>query len=578
MARKNNLKIIQNASTKQTKVAIYLRVSTSYQVDKDSLPMQRKDLIAYCNLILGTDNYEVFEDAGYSGKNTDRPAFQEMMKRIRNGEFTHVLVWKIDRISRNLIDFAEMYEELQSLRVTFVSKNEQFDTSTAIGEAMLKIILVFAELERNMTSERVTATMISRANNGLWNGGRIPFGYDYDPDSMMFSIREDEAKVCLIIKDFYLNTRSLLKTSQMLNDKGLLTRSGISWSPTTVWKIVSSPFYAGIYRYNHYKGTENRTVNPEDEWVMIQEHHPAIFTLEEHEKMLSILKENARTRNTVGKQCKRINVHIFSGIAYCGKCGSRLTSTPGKRQADGYRPSNYSCPKRRSTNECDNPTINDTVLGEFVINYILNMLNAKKIFSKISTPEELEKRLLHGSTFSDVSHVEQDGLNDFFNLLSRYGSDSSFVFAIKKPRKKKAAVSPELTVLRREKEKQERALQRLQDLYLYSDNAMSEKDFILKKTNITKRLDDINAQLGMITRSADSVLSDEEFIRQASHLLIQKELQNKEYIYFKNLAANVSPEILKTYMDTLLDSVYIVDGRVSSIVFKNGLTHRFEYK
>ena len=121
-------------------------------------------------------------------------------------------------------------------------------------------------------------------------------------------------------------------------------------------------------------------------------------------------------------------------------------------------------------------------------------------------------------------------------------------------------------------------MQRLQDLYLYSDNAMSEKDFILKKTNITKRLDDINSQLGMITRSADSVLSDEEFIRQASHLLIQKELQNKEYIYFKNLAANVSPEILKTYMDTLLDSVYIVDGRVSSIVFKNGLTHRFEYK
>lgn len=578
MARKKSLKSIQNASTRQTKVAIYLRVSTSYQVDKDSLPMQRKDLIAYCSLILGTDNYEIFEDAGYSGKNTDRPAFQDMMRRIRNGEFTHVLVWKIDRISRNLLDFAEMYEELQSLRVTFVSKNEQFDTSTAIGEAMLKIILVFAELERNMTSERVTATMISRANNGLWNGGRIPFGYDYNPDSMTFSIREDEASVCRMLKDDYIKNRSLTGTARMLNAAGHVTRAGMAWTPTAVWIIASSPFYAGIYRYNRYKGTENRTINPEDEWVIIPDHHPAIFTLEEHEKMLSILEENGRQKNSVGKQCKRTNIHIFSGIVFCGKCGNKLTATPGRKHSDGYRTSVYSCPMKRRSSECDNPAVNDLIIGEFVINYILNMLNAKKTFSKIHTPEELEGRLLYGSTFSDVSHIEQDGLNDFFNLLSRYGSDNSFVFSIKKPRKKRASVNPELSALRKEKEKQERAMQRLQDLYLYSDNAISEKDFILRKADISKRLDDINAQLGMITRNSDSILSDEDFIKQASHLLIQKELQNKEYIYFKNLAANVSPEILKTYMDTILDSVYMVDGRVSSIVFKNGLTHKFIYQ
>lgn len=80
-----------------------------------------------------------------------------MMSRIRTGEFTHILVWKIDRISRNLLDFASMYAELKELGITFISKNEQFDTSSAIGEAMLKIILVFAELERNMVSERVSA-------------------------------------------------------------------------------------------------------------------------------------------------------------------------------------------------------------------------------------------------------------------------------------------------------------------------------------------------------------------------------------------------------------------------------------
>lgn len=158
------------------RVAIYTRVSTLHQIDKDSLPMQRQDLINYARLILNTEDYVVYEDAGYSGKNTDRPKFQEMMQQVRLGMFTHILVWKIDRISRNLLDFATMYSELKQLGVVFVSKNEQFDTSSAMGEAMLKIILIFAELERNMTSERVTAAMLSRAANGQWNGGRVPAG------------------------------------------------------------------------------------------------------------------------------------------------------------------------------------------------------------------------------------------------------------------------------------------------------------------------------------------------------------------------------------------------------------------
>lgn len=570
---------INNTSIRQTKVAIYIRVSTAHQVDKDSIPMQKKDLIAYCQLILGTDNYVIFEDAGYSGKNTDRPGFQEMMGRIRRGEFTHVLVWKIDRVSRNLLDFAEMYEELQSLRVTFVSKNEQFDTSTAIGEAMLKIILVFAELERNMTSERVTATMISRANSGQWNGGRIPYGYSYDSETKTFSIREDEASICRELKEIYLEKKSLVYTARTLNQNGRKTRSGASWSPHTVWIIASSPFYAGIYRYNRYKGTESRSVNPEDEWVLVPNHHPAIFTIEEHEALLATLKSNARMlENPIGKSHAPRNVHIFQDIAYCGKCKNKLVSTPGKKHADGYRPSNYSCPLHRKSNKCDNSTVNDIIIGEFVINYILNMLNAKKTFSSINTPEELQKHLLIGSTFSNISHIEENGLNEFFNLLSRYASDQSYVFAIKKPRKKKATVNPEIATLKKEKEKQERAMQRLQDLYLYSDKSISEKDFILRKSEISDHLKNINAQLGLANQSPDSVLSDEDFIKQASHLLIQKELTDRKYIYYKKLASTVDPEILKTYINTILDSVYVIDGRISSIVFRNGLSHQFIYK
>ncbi|GFI44824.1 DNA-invertase hin [Lachnospiraceae bacterium] len=576
--RKRPGKAVQKLS-RPKKVAIYIRVSTTYQVDRDSLPMQRKDLAAYSELVLGISDYEIFEDAGYSGKNTDRPAFQEMMQRTRKGEFSHILVWKIDRISRNLLDFAEMYEELQELRITFVSKNEQFDTSTAIGEAMLKIILVFAELERNMTSERVTAAMISRANNGQWNGGRVPFGYDYDPEKKEFSIREDEEKICQLLKKDYLESKSLTHTARFLNESGYKTRAEAEWSPTAVWIIASSPFYAGIYRYNRYKGVEHRVENPEEEWVLVPDHHPAIFTLEEHEAMLQLLKKNLRSfENPIGRPHGTDNIHLFSGIVYCGKCGSKMTSTPGRLHADGYRTSVYSCPKRRKTKDCDNPSVNDLIIGEFVMNYILNMLNAKSGFSKIRNPEALEKKLLFGSTFADVEHVEENGLNEFYNLLSRYGSDDSYTFAIRKPRKKRAVVDPEIEKLRREKEKHERALKRLQNLFLYSDFLISEKEFIIKKSEITKNLEDVNSMLGMVSRGADSVLTDEEFVKQASHLLISKELSDRQYIYFKKLAQSVSPEILKTYMETILDSIMVIDGRISSIVFRNGLTHKFIYK
>ncbi len=580
MVSKTTKKLSRNnpEPSRDQKAALYLRVSTEYQIDKDSLPMQKRDLIAYCELLLGITDYVIFEDAGYSGKNTDRPAFQDMMSRIRKREFSHVLVWKIDRISRNLLDFAKMYDEFQEYRVTFVSKNEQFDTSTAIGEAMLKIILVFAELERNMTSERVTATMISRASSGVWNGGRIPFGYSYDKDAKEFSIREDEAVVCRKLRDVLLEKRSLVYTARELNSLGYITRAGVNWTPTAVWIIASSPFYAGSYRYNRYKGTEHRVLNPESEWIIVKDHHPAIFTQEEHEAMLQILNKNARRKNKVGEYHISKNTHVFSGLAYCGSCGAKMVSTPGKLHADGYRASNYSCPNRRNTGKCPGATVSDTVLGEFVINYILNMLNAKKSFSQIDNVAELQDQLLYGSTFSAVDHLDLIGLNEYFNMLSRYGSDSSFHMVLQKPKKKRAPVDPEIAKLKREKDKQERALRRLQDLYLYSADAITEKDYILRKSEIMAQLEDINASLGMMDRSPERALSDEDFIRQASHLLISKYLAEKKYIYYKSLAKDISPEVMSEYMQTIIDSIRITGGKVQSITFANGLTHKFYWK
>ena len=569
-------KASENGGEKPKRAAIYLRVSTVYQIDKDSLPMQREDLICYCEYVLGIKDFVIFEDAGYSGKNTDRPDYQRMMSQVRNGLFSHIVVWKIDRISRNLLDFANMYEELKRLGVVFVSKNEQFDTSTAIGEAMLKIILVFAELERGMTTERVTATMISRASNGIWNGGRIPFGYNYDKPTQVFSINEQEADIVRLIYDTYEQTASVVRTSRHLNDAGYKSREGNMFSPVSVWTILRNPWYKGVYRYNYYKIPGRKEIKDESEWVIVENHHAALIDAARFDKLQVLLDNNARFRNTPGRKTSRKNVHIFAGLIWCAECGSCFTASPGRLHASGYRPSKYGCPNVRKTKTCGAKFTTDTVLGEFVLNYVLNIMNAQKGFVDIHSPEELERRLLKGSTFADIQHIGVDGLNTLYNMLSRFSSKDSVLTA--KPRTR-AKVDPELRRMQNEKKKQERALERLNHLFLYSEGSMSEREYVIQKQEITDTLQEINEAIGLVSRESWSrSLSDDDFIMQASSFILNQQLQNREYIYFERLAGDIAPETIKDFFLSIIDSIILRGGRCETIVFRNGLSHTFIYK
>lgn len=123
-----------------------------------------------------------YREEGRSGKDLERPEFKRMMADVQSGRINTVIVYKIDRITRSLRDFYTLWETFEKLGVQFVSLYEKFDTTTAVGRAMLKLILVFAELEREQTAERTAATMQYRAEQGLWNGG-VRLGYDLDPDN-----------------------------------------------------------------------------------------------------------------------------------------------------------------------------------------------------------------------------------------------------------------------------------------------------------------------------------------------------------------------------------------------------------
>ena len=562
------------------KVAIYIRVSTMYQVDKDSLPMQREDLSNYCRYVLNTNNFEIFEDAGYSAKNVERPAYQQMMSRIRTGEFTHVLVWKIDRISRNLMDFTSMYNELKLLGCVFVSKNEQFDTSTAIGEAVMKIIVVFAELERKMTSERVTAVMISRASEGKWNGGRIPYGYDYDPETRLFCVNDSEAGIIHMIYDKYEESRSLIQVTRLLNGLGYRTRSGKEWTPTTVAKMLNNPFYLGMYRYNVFneKLTGNSSTKhkkSEDEWVMVEDHHPAIVERERFMRVQEVLMKNRRS-NKEPKTYARKNVHIFAGLTFCGYCNQIMQASQDRARANGYRPSIYACTTKRRFNTCQNKYVSDVVVGPFVMNYIANIIKASNNFGRSTTIDTFQKKLLRGSTFESVAAIEQQGLKEMF-LMLKAGASYDSVF--RTPVKEDDSSPEERDLLLSEKRKCERALSRLKTLLLYDDASISEKDFVLERKSIMDKIESIDNRLAELDAHSKGgfQMSDGEFMQKASYFIMQQQLQEKRYIDYEKFIRTIDPQIVKNFMQSVVQKIVAKDGKITSIMFSNGVEHKFLY-
>lgn len=563
---------------KRLKVAIYIRVSTHWQIDKDSLQVQRRELIAYAQMLLGIQEYEVFEDAGYSAKNTDRPKYQEMMARLRTGEFTHLLVWKIDRISRNLLDFASMYEELKRLGVDFISKNEKFDTGSAIGEAMLKIILVFAELERNMTSERVTGVMLSRAANGQWNGGRIPYGYDYNKETKAFSFNPQERKVVQRMYDLYEREQSLLAVCQYFNDHQIYARSGKPWTPSTLRKILTNIFYIGHYRYNAtHQGGPTWEKRGEDEWVIVEDHHIAMIDEIQFERVGFLLKRNRRGGVPEGATYVRKNSHVFAGLVRCGSCGSNMSATLDKVRADGWQPSIYGCSKRRQSKvACQNKFISDVTLGPFVFNYIANIIRVKDSITPRTDLKVLEKKLLNGIPFTKVAAIDPESLSQLRNLLLSGSTGIEYrpsgVFRMDE-------TINERDLLLSQKRKHENAMNRLKSLYLYGNEDLPEKDYIMERQRIMSEIEEIDRKLStMAADDTEGPLADDEFIEKASYFIMVQNLLNDKSVDYEKYIRRIEPAIPRAFIRTIIDSIDTVNGRVSSIQFKNGMIHKFIYE
>ncbi len=242
-------------------IAIYARQSVD---KKDSISIESQ--IDFCKKEFEEGQaYKTYIDKGFSGKDTNRPAFENMMNDIKAGQIEKVIVYKLDRISRSTLDFANIINVFKKHDVEFISSTEKFDTSTPIGKAMLNIIMVFAELERETIQKRIKDNYYARSKKGFFPGGTIPYGFNRVKtliDGKRVSVLQPNPEQVPYLIEMYemyaFNDVSLGKISDHLNENNISAPKGGRWDSNKISRILRNPIYvradADVYQYYKNKG------------------------------------------------------------------------------------------------------------------------------------------------------------------------------------------------------------------------------------------------------------------------------------------------------------------------------------
>ncbi len=250
-------------------IAIYARQSVD---KKDSISIESQ--IEYAKREIFTEDYKIYQDSGYSGKNTNRPAFHQMMEDVQRGHIEKVVVYRLDRISRSILDFADFINVLESQQISFVSATEKFDTSTPMGRAMLYIIVVFAQLERETIAERVRDNYYARVKKGAWGGGPAAFGFDLVKttiDGKKATICQPNEQISVVERIFELYSlpySSLADVQRQLIRDGSASSGGVNFDNVKLASILKNPAYvqADIAIYNYYKAQGAILANPPEDF------------------------------------------------------------------------------------------------------------------------------------------------------------------------------------------------------------------------------------------------------------------------------------------------------------------------
>lgn len=375
----------------------------------------------------------VYEDEGFSGKSLDRPQFQQMMKDIKKHKPDCIVCYRLDRISRNVGDFASLIESLNDRDIAFVCIKEKFDTSTPMGKAMMYIASVFAQLERETIAERVRDNMLMLAKMGRWLGGQTPTGYSSEKvqeviidgkmkTSCKLKVNEEEMGIVRLIYQKMIAFHSVNGVRKYLASQNIKSRTGKDFSLLGIKEILQNPVYCiadeaarayfverdavvcfdqedckdgrGLLSYNKRDYTKGHAPRQSiDKWIIAVGKHKGQIPGTEWVSIQRLFEEN----KTDGSKppVMHNDYSLLSGMIYCAKCGSRMFA---KRRSNNPKVFDYICSDKMQLNRCDCPNLNGPQMDDMVCEYLMNYENQN---SELCQRLEKLKRTIKSDTGED---------------------------------------------------------------------------------------------------------------------------------------------------------------------------------
>ena len=394
-------------------IAIYARQSVD---KKDSLSIETQ--IDFCtNYINSTphkETIEIYQDKGYSGKNIHRPDFTRMMADIECGKISKIVVYKLDRISRNLLDFMSMWQKFNEFKVEFCAVDETFDTSSAMGRGMLKISMVFAEMERETIQSRVKDNYYHRIQDGRWPGGPAPYGFKNGRTKnnipTLIKVSEEITAIKLAFNHYEDDfSMSLGKVARLLEKKGYQSRKRNSFDNVTIGRILQNPVYAIADEtlYKFFKTRKAKILNPIEEWdgtrsavivgKRVANNNTRKYTdLSEQTVCLTNFKGFIKSRQYVkvqerlaqNQQIKRANAPTrlkeLAGLLKCAKCEYAIKI---------YNDPKLDCYNNRGLHSCDAQfkTVNFEALRKSIRMKVLDVI--KHLAERVEESERGYKKI-----------------------------------------------------------------------------------------------------------------------------------------------------------------------------------------
>lgn len=392
------------------KVALYVRVSTTSQLEEGySIEEQKAKLESYCN-IKDWHVYKIYTDGGFSGSTTERPALEQLIKDAQSKLFDTVLVYKLDRLSRSQKDTLYLIEDIfLKNNIEFVSLLENFDTSTPFGRAVIGLLSVFAQLEREQIKERMQLGKLGRAKAGksmMW--AKTSYGYDYNKDTGTMTVNEYEALAVKEIYASYLAGMSITKLRDKINEE---YPKQPAWSYRTIRGILDNPVYCGL---NQYKGQT------------FQGTHKAIISLDDFEQTQRELAKRQQTAKELSNPRPFQAKYMLSGLAQCGYCHAPLKVILGQKRKDGSRFKRYECYQRHprktrgvtvynDNKKCDSGYYDMELLEHYVLTRISQLQNdpdkIQELFLDDTSPE-IDKQAIQKQI--DSLTLKLSKLNDLY--------------------------------------------------------------------------------------------------------------------------------------------------------------------